>query len=199
MPLPMPPTAEEHEPGVYVRNRHANNELDFLWNADRKRHNEHERFHLGFFAGGFLTGSLVTLAVCLFLFPQARTLPSVMPEKSPVIIDQTIPAKTMSAPTPTTVPLSPVVPEPSVTTPPAKSPFMLPFSSTKTATPLHVKPETEARLYEVQSGDTMGSIAIKFYDSSDPAYIEKIRRANTLSDADTLSLGQRLTIPPKTY
>ncbi len=57
----------------------------------------------------------------------------------------------------------------------------------------------KAKIHSVTSGDTLGSIAIQFYDSSNPKYIEKIRNANNLTDADTLSIGQRLVIPPKTY
>lgn len=49
--------------------------------------------------------------------------------------------------------------------------------------------------YTVKSGDSMGSIVIRFYGKYDPAKVEKIRQANKLTNAHKLSIGQELIIP----
>jgi nucleoid-associated protein YgaU len=60
-------------------------------------------------------------------------------------------------------------------------------------------PQVNGTLYKVQSGDTMGVIAEKFYGDADPTYVDKILKANGLANADRLSLDQELVIPPKSY
>ncbi|MFN2188712.1 MAG: LysM peptidoglycan-binding domain-containing protein [Candidatus Promineifilaceae bacterium] len=55
-------------------------------------------------------------------------------------------------------------------------------------------PEPEGLVYEVQSGDTLGSIALQ-YDVS----IEEIAQASGLLDANVLEVGQRLVIPIENY
>jgi LysM repeat protein len=44
--------------------------------------------------------------------------------------------------------------------------------------------------YEVQDGDVLGAIAVEF-----DVTVDAIVEANDLPDADTLALGQKLTIP----
>jgi nucleoid-associated protein YgaU len=60
-------------------------------------------------------------------------------------------------------------------------------------------PAAQANVYQVQAGDTLSTIAQRFYNSSHPDMVEKLQRANNLTDAHTLSLGQKLVIPPKAY
>jgi nucleoid-associated protein YgaU len=67
-------------------------------------------------------------------------------------------------------------------------------STTPSATASQVAGET----YEVQSGDTLLSIAQQYY--SDPSQWQRIYDANkdTIgSDPNKLSVGMKLTIPPK--
>lgn len=54
----------------------------------------------------------------------------------------------------------------------------------------------EARFYTVQSGDSLGAIAIKFYGRVD--FYDRIYQANRqiLSSPDLIRTGQRLVIPP---
>jgi LysM repeat protein len=56
-----------------------------------------------------------------------------------------------------------------------------------------------AQTYAVQSGDTLGAVAEKFYGKSTPELIEKLRRANQLNNPNDLHLGQDLVIPPAKY
>ncbi len=48
------------------------------------------------------------------------------------------------------------------------------------------------RSYRVQEGDTLSAIAVRF-DTTVDALVE----ANDLDDPDSLTLGQRLSIPPR--
>jgi hypothetical protein len=199
----MPPVLEEREPGVYVRGNRAEQELDFLWDRDRKRGAEHDRFHIGFFAGGFVVGAVITLAGCLLFFSNGKFFPtpSVL-EKPAVVEEQVLTPKdfnrsaegvnaTATATTAANKPEAAAKPE-------ENKGLGLPFFS-KPKEKAPVAPEAQARFYAVQSGDNLGTIAIKFYDSSNPELIQKIQRANKMTDADTLKLGQKLVIPPKSY
>jgi nucleoid-associated protein YgaU len=59
-------------------------------------------------------------------------------------------------------------------------------------------PEASGESYEVQSGDTLATIAQQFY--GDPTQWQRIYDANKDaigSDPDKLKLGTKLTIPPK--
>ncbi len=74
---------------------------------------------------------------------------------------------------------------------PAASPAVVAATATATA-------EAGSESYEVQSGDTLGTIAQQFY--GDPTQWRRIYDANKDAigaDPDKLKLGQKLTIPPK--
>lgn len=49
--------------------------------------------------------------------------------------------------------------------------------------------------YTVQSGDSMSTIVTRFYGKYDPAKVEQIKQVNHLSNANKLSIGQKLVIP----
>lgn len=49
--------------------------------------------------------------------------------------------------------------------------------------------------YSVQSGDTMESIAVRFYGSTSPSKVNAIMEANSITNANKLSIGQKLIIP----
>ena len=55
--------------------------------------------------------------------------------------------------------------------------------------------QVEGKTYVVQSGDTLRGIAQKYYD--DPSLDDFIADANGISDPTQLSVGLKLTIPPK--
>lgn len=186
------PHLNEQEPGVYVRSRRPDHGIDFLWDRETRKSEEPDRFRLGFFVGGAITGSLLTLAFC-FLFLLGGQF---FPEK-PVIIDEpAVVEEQATDPTTSARPSTEAV-EP---TPEDRFNWMLFNSSTKKDPAAEsTDPEPKASIYAVQEGDTLGSIAIKFYDSSNSKYIEKIQRANKMDSADALSIGQELIIPPAAY
>lgn len=49
--------------------------------------------------------------------------------------------------------------------------------------------------YEVQNGDTVESIMIRFYGSYSPEKAKAVQTANNLSDINKLQIGQKLIIP----
>ena len=49
--------------------------------------------------------------------------------------------------------------------------------------------------YIVKSGDSMSTIAYRFYGKYDPEKIENIKKVNHLTSANRLSIGQKLIIP----
>jgi len=66
------------------------------------------------------------------------------------------------------------------------------------ATPTASTPEVAGESYEVQSGDTLATIAQQFY--GDSGLWRRIYDANkdTIgADPDKLKIGMKLTIPPK--
>ncbi|HEY9679933.1 MAG TPA: LysM domain-containing protein [Drouetiella sp.] len=52
-----------------------------------------------------------------------------------------------------------------------------------------------ANNYEVQPGDTLASIAQRNYKRVSPRLLDQICRANSMRNANVLSLGQKLTLP----
>ena len=68
-------------------------------------------------------------------------------------------------------------------------------------TPVNVAPATTDTLpqrvekYNIQSGDTLEKVSIKFYGSSTPDKVMKIQTASKITDPNKISIGQELTIP----
>ena len=58
-------------------------------------------------------------------------------------------------------------------------------------------PVADSKVYEVQAGDTLGSIGYRLLGDSSPATVERIQAANHLSSPDKLALGQKLVIPTR--
>ena len=102
-----------------------------------------------------------------------------------------------AAPTSAPAPQSGVSPAPSPPRPALASPAASPSPVVAGATPTATT-EVAGETYEVQSGDTLGTIAQQFY--GDPTQWRRIYDANKDaigSDPDKLKLGTKLTIPPK--
>ena len=216
---------QEQEPGVYVRSDAPDHDLDFLWDRERKKSVEHDRFHFGFFIGGMILGSIITLILCMLYFNGGKLFQQQQPEApAPAVIENqgtsSAPATTSAAPaststttTQTTKTASPpaetttttttaTAPQPQAPAPKPQSSggFSLPFfggPAKPAPAPAPVKPAESPRFYEVQSGDTLGRIALKFYNNAGPDSVKKIQSANQLSSPDAIKLGQHLTIPPK--
>ncbi len=105
-----------------------------------------------------------------------------------------------AAPTATAVPTSgsAAVPAPSPQRPPLASPAASPSAIVSAPTATATASQAAGESYEVQSGDTLATIAQQFY--GDPTQWRRIYDANTDtigSNPDQLKVGMKLTIPPK--
>jgi nucleoid-associated protein YgaU len=108
-----------------------------------------------------------------------------------------------AAPTPTTAPPASTSPSsaPSPQRPALSSPVPSPSSvasSPAPTSPTATTTQAAAETYEVQSGDTLLSIAQQYY--GDPTLWRQIYDANkdTIgADPDKLQVGMKLNIPPK--
>ncbi len=54
-------------------------------------------------------------------------------------------------------------------------------------------------VYQVQEGDTLAGIALQNYKHVSPRLLDEICKANNLTDANVLVLGQKLTLPEYHY
>jgi LysM repeat protein len=75
--------------------------------------------------------------------------------------------------------------EPEVAASPSPAETAVPFEPEPTE-----EPEEESELYEVGSGDTLSSLAVRFGTT-----VDAIVELNDLDDADTLAIGDELRIP----
>lgn len=104
-----------------------------------------------------------------------------------------------AAPTPTSAPAqtSGAAPAPSPARPALASPLPSPSPAIAAATPTTAT-TAGGESYEVQSGDTLATIAQQFYgDSTQWRQIYDANKDTIGSDPDKLKLGMKLTIPPK--
>jgi LysM repeat protein len=176
--------------GVYLRQEQpdlnsAQKELDVLWSQNNTsvdlHHIKEEHHPLLTFTGGLVVGAVLT-GLLFWVFsmrPQTPAMDALTenpPQALPVQEEVKTPNKPNSAVS-------------SAVKIPAKP---APDASTTSASKL------KGSLYVVKSGDTLGAIAQKFYGSSAPDYISRIKKANNLN-GDALKLDQELVIPPKSY
>ncbi len=181
--------ASEKAPGVYVRTgEYQPHELDMLWSGSRHFAKE-DRSPVVFTVVGLVVGVIITSAL-FFLFNSKPDIKAGEDELLAPIVDETELVPTAGDPE-----MGPELAQPNIeqavpvaTTAPIKTP--------STAT---TKRMTSAATYVVQNGDTLEKIARRYYGSGKPALIQKISRANNMSNPNALKIGQRLVIPPKTY
>ncbi len=109
-----------------------------------------------------------------------------------------------AAPTPTAVPstsVSPAAPSPqrpSLASPAASPSVAASTAGAATPTPTPATAEAAAETYEVQSGDTLLSIAQQYYgDTTQWRRIYDANKDTIGADPDKLKIGMKLTIPPK--
>jgi LysM repeat protein len=206
--------------GVYVRSQDQGpaHELDLLWSGNRGHHLRDDRSPVVSFAFGAIVGAALTAAVAFFFFikPEIKAGESTMAD--PVTAQQMTPQvnpATVSSPSVTTV----VVPSEGTQTSTGKPPEnsvnpiqALVQSATGSTTQQTASSQTPAvstatpavssmasSKHVVKNGDTLESIARKYYGSGTPDLISKIQRANNMKNPNRLKLDQELTIPPKSY
>jgi len=186
-------------PGVYVRTGdYRPQELDLLWSGS-KHYPREERSPWLFAVVGLAAGIIIT-AVVFTLF---TSKPEIKAGKNdflePVVTEAELaPANTLTDAQPTPQPTStkPAQTASNTTTPATTTSTKTSQATTKTATKGKVGP---AHSYVVKNGDTLEMIARRYYGSGAPQWIQKIQRANNMSNPNRLSLGQKLIIPPKNY
>jgi 5'-nucleotidase / UDP-sugar diphosphatase len=101
-------------------------------------------------------------------------------------------------PTPASTSVPAAVPAPSPQRPPLASPIASPSTVAPAATPTTASTEVAGETYEVQSGDTLLSIAQQFYgDGTQWRRIYDANKDTIGADPDKLKIGMKLTVPPK--
>ncbi len=195
---PVLPPKKAKSPGVYTRDDvRSPHELDMLWSGSRGTLGE-ERAPMVFIVGGVLIGAVITGLIFSVLTKEpdikAGDADFVKQEISVPVANEVAndinnkpEAAQVTQPAPTEVAVEQ----------PVKAEATKPVKTVAKLAP--VKGPTKATTYVVNNGDTLEKIARKYYGSGHPSYIEKIRRANNLKSAHFLSIGQKLTIPPKNY
>lgn len=143
-------------------------ELDVLW-QNFKVASRVEKSPIAFFTSGVLVGVISTLVLAILI--------SVVVGYSPL--------DDMSLSNPFNNVKTPKVETTKFTFIPADSKQEVP------TTP--VLPQSKE--YTVQAGDSLESIAIKFYGGFDEAKIKAIEEANKLANPNAIGIGQKLIIP----
>jgi LysM repeat protein len=213
--------------GVYVRSQEQGpaHELDLLWSGNRGHHLRDDRSPVVSFAFGAIVGAALTAALAFFFFikPEIKSGDTTMADPvtaqqvTPQVNPETVAAQTGTSSTVTTV----VVPGEGAQTGTAKPPeaSVNPIQAlVQSATGQPAAPQQTASAqtpavqtatpavssmasskHVVKNGDTLESIARKYYGSGTPDLISKIQRANNMKNPNRLKLDQELVIPPKSY
>lgn len=63
------------------------------------------------------------------------------------------------------------------------------------SSPLLKNPDLELNRYKIKSGDTLEKIALKFYGSSAPKDIDRIKVANKIRNVRLIRIGQEILVP----
>ncbi|MEB3244736.1 MAG: LysM peptidoglycan-binding domain-containing protein [Vampirovibrionales bacterium] len=174
---------EYHSPGVYVRaSKHghsqpASSDLDMLWSGNRGLGRD-ERSSLLVFIGGCLLGAFLTAAGFMLVINK--------------------PQGTLNDLTPTQATSAEQSPE-AATDPAAQGTETNLPNGSAARTGKASKLATGGlggQTYVIQSGDSLQSIAQRFYGSSEDKYVLKIQEANRLESPHMIMIDQTLVIPP---
>ena len=165
---------EDGSPEVYVR-PNKEKELDLLWKDFKMP--KGERSPIVYLGIGFVAGIIATLLVSAFIGMSSGNFhPNFK-------LNFKLPAAT--APSAKTQ-----------TNQDDKLNFLPSSESDTNATATETSASVAANEeYTVQSGDTMESIARRFYGSYSPDKINMIMKANNMTDPNKLAIGQKLIIP----
>ena len=165
---------EDGSPEVYVR-PNKEKELDLLWKDFKMP--KGERSPIVYLGIGFIAGIITTLVVSAFIGMSSGNFhPNFK-------LNFKLPAAT--APSAKTQ-----------TNQDDKLNFLPSSESDTNATATETSASVAANEeYTIQSGDTMESIARRFYGSYSPDKINMIMKANNMTDPNKLAIGQKLIIP----
>lgn len=199
-----PHHSKESAPGVYTRsNQYQPQELDMLWSGSKQFQKE-DRSPVVFTVAGLLMGIVITSAL-FFLFtnkPEIQTgndgvdVPVI--SESDLLDDSEAMDELMEADLMESEEkaeekgsllskILPVAKKPETTEKTSETTAQSkPITSSATSSPI---------IHTVQAGDTLGTIAEKYYNNTGDNYMGKIIRANNLTNPDSLYIDQRLVIP----
>ncbi len=154
-------------PGVYTRQA-QDHEIDMLWANLKDSHKPPT--HPVVYAGiGFLAGIIVTFIVATILFwGTGNSTETAMDIRN---VEQPVVEETQNS-------------------------IKVPAESNLGSQYVN-KEYKDLSTYTIQQGDTLGSIAERFYKSSSPEYVQLIQRANNLKSAHSITAGNKLLIPVK--
>lgn len=201
-------------------------EIDFFWEAPARRVYDSQKNRIGIFAGGFVSGVFLTLIVTLAVMLLGKSMTSSPGTEvaAPLnvtsvedLVNKQVPASQAKAETAEKT--SDAVTEaaeaakaaktsaPVVTTEVRPTEPVVAATTTQkptvtTAATTAAKPKTAvlgSKEVVIKQGDTIGAIANKYYGSVDPALIDKIVRANKLTNVNAIQIGQKIVLPPKNY
>lgn len=161
------PESFNSTPGVYVRHENEN-EIDALWAGLKDNHHK-PTSPVIYLTIGFFAGVLVTIIAATILLWGTGN-------KNVVYGD------------PTSTNTMPVEQQ--------QQQITIPDENNQVAK----KPTGEFKNiinYTIQSGDSLGSIAAKYYKSSSPENVQLIQQANNLKSPHSITAGDKLIIPVK--
>ncbi|MEM0951807.1 MAG: LysM peptidoglycan-binding domain-containing protein [Cyanobacteria bacterium P01_H01_bin.74] len=187
------PHLPESTPGVYVRadkEGELPQELDVLWSGGKPNVREDRSPVIPFVLGSLLGVALASAVFFLFI---------IKPDISDVDTSEMM------------LPVTESTIDENFNTVPEESVNKNTSTGKKTVMPLRGESTGQAqvrtgssgpiqsRRYVVRNGDTLSVIAQNVYGSSAPKYIQKIQRANNITNPNRLKLNQELIIPPSRY
>lgn len=190
---------EDGSPEVYVR-QNKEKELDILWKDFKLP--KGERSPIVYLGIGFVTGVITTLLVSAFIGMSSGDFhPSLGAKKSAEVAATTsvsVPEET-SVTDNSTVATETEASSSETSAPEEKSSKKFGLFGSKNANSdaasETVAAQQPSKEYEVQSGDTMEKIVRSFYGSYSEEKVNAVMKANNMTDANKLSIGQKLIIP----
>ncbi len=158
----------DESPNVYVRPA-KEQELDVLWQDFKVNQKQSGKSPNVYLATGFIAGALTMLIFTSLIGFTTGVNKGKVSEANKVNVPA---AESVSS---------------------GKTAVHVPSASTTTASSQTFSGETQT--YTVKSGDTIETIAVKFYGSYSPEKQAEIIRVNGMDSPNKLSIGQKLTIP----
>lgn len=184
---------EDGSPEVYIR-QNKEKELDLLWKDFKMPRGEHSP--IVFLGIGFAAGVIATIAISTLIGLNAGEIQAnVKHKQETAAISATVNNQEEADVNESAEAVAEeTVAESNETT--SKKFGFLPISNNNKNVSEATDNTAQQQQYEVVSGDTMESIAKKFYGSYSPEKIEAIMKANNMTNPNKLGIGQKLSIPP---
>ncbi len=181
---------EDGSPEVYVRPS-KEKELDILWKDFKMPKGDHSPIvYLGI---GFVSGIVATLVVSACIGMSSGNFH--FSKKAETVAPAAVTTQTVTNSEEDSISDTEAVSNEETEVTDTKSKKFSLFGSKSNEQKAEEVSAAQNKEYEVQSGDTMEKIAKEFYGSYSPEKVNEIVKANNMSDANKLSIGQKLIIP----